>query len=406
MPSFEKRRRAVFIACFLTVLVSFCIRYGYGVLLPEMLPSLGISKAEAGVIYASFFIAYTICSPLLGLLGDRLDIRWLLTIFSAILGAGTFLMAYADSVFLASLFFVIVGIGSAATWVPVMALAQKWAADRHRGKTLALIDIGSAFSLITVSTILPRIAGAQNWQTAWMVLGAMGFLMAVLNYFMVRNPRQESSRLSSHPAAKIANVSVRTIYAGLVRDVRLWLIGLAYLFTGFAVMVPLTFLVTYASEELSFTYGGATNLVIVIGAGAIAGKIILGYLSDRIQRKNILIICGLLVAAGCGGMAWLTGNALIFFAAVFGFGYGAVWAMYAACSSDYFPGEYSGIIVGLWTLFLGAGLTLSPMLAGWLADLTGSLKSSFIMAGAVGLLSILFLIPLGKRVAIPAENQE
>ncbi len=398
----NKRRWAVFIACFLTVLVSFCIRYGYGVLLPEMLPSLGITKAEAGIIYASFFVAYTILSPLLGLLGDKFDIRWLLTIFSVVLGGGTLLMAYSSSVFTASLYFTFVGIGSAATWVPVMALAQKWSADEHRGKTLALIDIGSAFSLILVSTVLPRIVEVQDWQTSWMVLGGLGGFLAILNFLLVRNPQQELALpVSPHPEMA-ATHRIRTIYASLLTNKKIWFIGLAYLLTGFAVMVPLTFLVTYAYEDLSFAYESATNLIIVIGASAIAGKVILGYLSDKIQRKNILVVCGLLIAAGCVGIVGTSGFVMMVFVAVFGFGYGAVWAMYAACASDYFPKQHSGIIVGLWTLFLGIGLTISPMIAGWLADVTGTLKWSFFMAGAAGIVSMLFLIPLGKKSVVEA----
>ncbi|GAG60257.1 unnamed protein product, partial [marine sediment metagenome] len=66
-------------------------------LLPEMLPSLGISKAEAGVIFASYFVAYTVFSPVLGLLADRYNVRVLLTLFAVILGAGAFLMTYSSS---------------------------------------------------------------------------------------------------------------------------------------------------------------------------------------------------------------------------------------------------------------------------------------------------------------------
>jgi len=391
------RRLAVFTACFLIVLVSYCIRYSYGVLLPEMLPSLEISKTEAGVIYASFFIAYTIFSPVLGLLGDRMDIRWLLTIFTVLLGAGTFLMAFSSSVLVASLFFTIVGVGASATWVPVMALAQKWAPDRHRGLTLAVIDIGSAFSLILVSTVLPRIVVTHSWQYAWMTLGGLAFILAIINYFMVRNPPVKATQETARPSLREFTNSIRDIYAGLLGNARLWFIGLAYLLTGFAVMVPLTFMVTYAAEELTFTYAAAARLIIIIGAGAIAGKVILGYLSDRISRKIILIICGLFIAVGCAGISWTSNYIVIFiFTIIFGAGYGAVWPMYAACAADYFPREYSGMVVGLWTLFLGIGLTLSPIVAGWLADISGSLEWSFIAAGAGGLISIVFLLPLRR----------
>ena len=85
----NKRAIAVIIAGFFTIFIAYSIRYGYGMLLPEMLTSLSISKTQAGVIYSSYFIAYTLFSPLLGFMADRYDVRIILTIFVAILGTGS-----------------------------------------------------------------------------------------------------------------------------------------------------------------------------------------------------------------------------------------------------------------------------------------------------------------------------
>ena len=49
----------IIIAGFCTVFVAFSIRYSYGILLPEMLPALAISKTEAGIIYSSYFLIFT-----------------------------------------------------------------------------------------------------------------------------------------------------------------------------------------------------------------------------------------------------------------------------------------------------------------------------------------------------------
>ena len=65
----------IIIAGFSTIFVAFAIRYSYGLLLPEMLSGLSISKTEAGIIYSSYFLTYTLFSPLLGLLVDRFDAR-------------------------------------------------------------------------------------------------------------------------------------------------------------------------------------------------------------------------------------------------------------------------------------------------------------------------------------------
>ena len=393
----NKRAWTVLTACFLTVLISYSIRYGYGVLLPEMLPSLDITKTEAGVIYASFFIAYTVFSPLLGLMGDRYNIRWILTAFTGILGVGTFLMAYASSVTEASLYFILVGIGSAACWAPVMALAQRWTSDKHRGKTLSFVDIGSALGIVFTTTAMPAIVSVQSWRTAWMGLGGLGIAVAVLNFIMVRSrPNEKTPKPPANKDGQNKAEPVSVIYRKLLHDRRFWLIGLAYLLTGFAVMVPFTFLTTYANQELGFSYGGATRVMMVIGISAVAGKIALGYLSDRIRRINIMVLCALLIAGGCAGMAYSHGMTVIIFTAIFGFGYGAVWSMYAASASDYFSKNSAGSIIGLWTLYLGIGLTISPMIAGWTADITGTLMWSFLLAAAGGIISILFLLPVRR----------
>lgn len=84
----------ILIASFVTVFTAYSIRLSYGILLPEMIVSLKITKAQAGVIASSFYLAYTIFSPLLGFLVDRFDARKLLVLFCFIMGVGTFIWPF------------------------------------------------------------------------------------------------------------------------------------------------------------------------------------------------------------------------------------------------------------------------------------------------------------------------
>ena len=390
------RRLAVLIACFFTIFTSYAVRYGYGILLPEMLPSLAITKTEAGVIYASFFLAYTIASPFLGLLGDRYNSRLLITVFVGVFAAGTFLMAFSSSIVQASLFFTLAGIGSAVCWAPTMALAQRWTSGKHRGKTLAFIDVGSALGIVGTSTVVPWVVTANDWRAGWMSLGALGFAVAVLDFLAVRNHPEEPTGPSQEALKPRNHEPLSVIYASLLRDVKFWLIGLAYLLTGFSIIIPFTFLSTYAVQELAFSYETATKLITVIGIGAVVGKVTLGPLSDRTGRIKVMMLCGLLIAGGSLGMAYGKGAGLIVFTAVFSLGYGTAWSMYAASASDYFSKEAAGSIVGLWTVYLGIGSIISPIIAGWIADTTGTLSWSFILAAVGGVLSFLLLMPMWR----------
>ena len=386
----------VLAACFGTVFIAYSIRYGYGILLPQMLPTLAVSKAEAGVVYSSFFVAYTVFSPLLGLMSDRYDTRWLLTFFVALLGAGAFLMAFATSILQASLFFTLAGIGSAACWAPVMALAQRWTGEKNKGKTLSFIDVGSALGIIVTSTAIPVLVVTHSWQTGWLTLGAFGFAVAALNFLVVRNPPVAAARPGGM-APRHPGEAIGTTYTRLLRDSRFWLIGLAYLLTGFSILITFTFLTTYAVQEMGFPYQTATSLLTAIGVSAIAGKLTLGPLSDKVSRVGVMMLCAGLIAAGSLGMAYGGGEVLAFlFAVIFGLGYGAAWALYAAVASDYFPRESAGSIVGLWTLFLGIGSIVSPVVSGFIADATGTLAWSFVLAAAAAVISLLLLVPLRR----------
>jgi MFS family permease len=381
-------------ACFLIIFVHYAIRYSYGTLLPEMLPSLSITKAQAGIIYSSYFITYTALSPLLGLLSDRYDVRIILAIFVALMGGGAFLMAYPTSQLQASLFFGVAGVGCSACWAPVMALAQRWTGSKRRGMSLAFVDAGSSLGVMSAGAITPLIVVAYDWRAGWMSLGIMGFVLAILSFFLVQSyPKAQSNpAVNTDGRGKLEGITYKELFS----DKRFWLIGLAYFFTGFAIIVPFTFISTYAVQELSFPYDSATRLVTIIGVGGITGKLVLGPISDKLGRIKILVISAILIAGGDLAIAYSRGWMLMAFTFIFGLGYGACWAMYAACASDFFSKQAAGRIIGLWTVYLGIGTMSSPIIAGWIADATGTLMWSFLIAMSGGIASLLFLLPMLK----------
>jgi MFS family permease len=400
----SQRAIGVLFACFAIIFVHYAIRYSYGTLLPEMLPSLSITKAQAGMIYSSYFIAYTALSPVLGLLSDRYDVRIILTLFVALMGGGAFLMAYPTSQLQASLFFGVAGVGCSACWAPVMALAQRWTTENRRGMSLSFVDAGSSLGVMAAGAITPLIAVAYGWRAGWMSLGVLAFILAIVSFFLVQSYPKTQPNPSPQDGGRRRLLGIT--YKQLFSDTRFWLIGLAYLFTGFAIIVPFAFISTYAVQELSLPYDSATRLVTIIGVGGITGKVVLGPISDKWGRIKILLISAILIAGGNLAIAYSRGWMLMVFTFIFGIGYGACWAMYAACASDFFSKQAAGGIIGLWTVYLGIGCMLSPILAGWVADATGTLMWSFLIAMAGGIASLLLLLPMLKasQVRMAKDN--
>jgi MFS family permease len=109
-----------------------------------------------------------------------------------------------------------------------------------------------------------------------------------------------------------------------------------------------------------------------------------------------MVISAILIAVGNLAVAYSRGWMLMAFTFIFGLGYGACWSMYAACASDFFSKQAAGGIIGLWTVYLGIGTMLSPIIAGWIADTTGTLMWSFLIAMLGGVASLLLLLPMVK----------
>jgi sugar phosphate permease len=400
-----KRAIGVFVAGFFTLFIAFGIRYSYGLVLPYMLPSLAISKTEAGVIFSSYFITCTLLAPVFGILVDRFDTRVILTVFVAILGIGAYLMSFSSSVVQASIFFAMIGVGQSACWAPVVTVVMRWVSQERRGMIISIVDLGSTAGIAVWSILIPVIIGGFTWRTVWVSLGITALGVAALNFFLVRSHPQSQPGTQDPTNSQKVQVPVKEAYKNIFLDSKFYLIGLSYLFISFSILIPFTFLATYATQELMIPYASAAGLLVVIAITGAIGKLILGYVSDRVGRVKIMMLCGLLTASGTLGMANAEQLSMLFiFSMIFGIGYGTLWPVYAASARDLFPKHYSGSIIGLWTLYHGLGSIISPVLSGWVIDATGTYVWAFILATSCSFLSLLLLLPITKTDSVRTLN--
>ena len=124
----------------------------------------------------------------------------------------------------------------------------------------------------------------------------------------------------------------------------------------------------------------------------------MGSLSDLFGRIRFMMLSGLLIAAGCFGIVFHQGSLILLnlSAFIFGCGHGAVWPLYIASASDYFPKRNIGGIIGMWSLLMGIGSIFCPIIAGWIADTTGTFAWSFILAVVTAIISSFLLLPVRK----------
>jgi sugar phosphate permease len=389
-------------ASFVTIFIHYSIRLGYGILMPEMIQSLGITNAQAGTIASSFYLAYGIFSPVMGFGVDRFNPRILLTFCSAILATGTYFMSRPETLFQARLAFFIAGIGASAMWTPVVTLVQRWYGARRRGMALGILSVGYAIGYGVMGMVLPPVVADYGWRACWLILALFAFLLVPLNGLVLRNrPRDLNldpwgERGDSSAPDSPGQKEKRIHYRGLLRIPQLWFAALSYFFISFTAYLLNIFIVTYGNLELKYSFSQSAQLASGIAFSGIAGAFLFPLLSDYIGRKKCILIINAGMTASIlliiqAGNTW---SPLFAAVCIFGVFYAAAWPMYAAAAADFFPREATGTVLGFWTIFYGTSLMLAPALGGYIADQTGTFRYSFLAGLFTGCLAILFFLPV------------
>lgn len=385
--------------CFVNLFIAYSVRLGYGVVLPEMITDLGWNRTAAGTIYNAYLLTYITITPIVGILTDRFGARWVITLCCFFLGTGVFLMGTVESLWTASLFFGIAGLGATGMWAPLITLAQRWYAPRKRGMAMGILSTGYGLGFASMGIAFPLIVKIGSWRAAWYILGGAALIMTAGNLFLLKSDPERAGyrpwgeRRSSSAAAAPASGVEGFRWVDLFKDRNFWIIGASYFCISYALYGITTFMVDYAKFQIGLSLEKASFLASIHGFSQIAGVLIILPLSDVLGRKRTLCISqGIIVAALCGilffGHSWVLLYGFTGCMAVF---YGVIWPGYGLCAGDYFPRRYMATVIGCWTPFYGLGAIITHWTTGRLRDITGVYDHAFLIDIAMALAALILL---------------
>ena len=401
----------VLATCFVDLFINYSVRLGYGVVLPEMIRALDFSRAAGGTIYNSYLFCYLAVTPFTGLLTDRLGARRVITTCSFILGIGVLLMGTITNLWMACLFYALVGLGATGMWTPVLTIVQRWFSPHKRGLALGIMSTGYGLGFATMGAAFPWIVHHFSWRHAWYFLGAAALAMVVVNGLFLRSDPEtagyepwgsKGEDLNAKPGEK--ETPTRGTPLSLVfRDIRFWLIGVSYFSIAYSLYGITTFMVDYAKYQLGMPMEKASLLATVHGFSQVVGVLTILPLSDVLGRKKTIILSNLFITASLlsiliAGNSWSLLFILVGILALF---YGVTFPMYGACAGDYFPRDVMGTVIGAWTPFYGFGAILSHWVTGILRDVTGVYSHAFAVGALLAFASIVLIAFLRKDPALP-----
>jgi len=378
-------------AAFAILFTAYGAQYCFGIFFAALLDEFRWSRAGLSGVFSVYAFAYCLTGFPAGHLTDRWGPRAVITAGAVLLGAGLAGMALVRHLWEPYVVYGIVGgLGMGTAYVPCHSTVVKWFA-RRRGLAVGAASTGASLGTFALPLIAHRAVAAFGWRAAYVILGVGVFAtLALAATVMRRDPRSIGLSPDGDDGMTTASDAASPAPWTLQRAISVpafWLIGGAFTATWLAVFVPLVHLVPFA-RDLGYDAGTGAWLVSAVGGGAVAGRLLMGAVSDRIGRRLTIVAAMTLQALAFGGFATVRDlPALAGTAVAFGFSYGAVSALFAAIVGDLFGPERAGSLVGFLFALAGSLAAWGPLVAGLVFDSTGGYALVFHGAAAANILA-------------------
>lgn len=426
---------------FFAATVNYIDRQVLGILKPTLEHEFGWSETDYGWIVFSFQTAYAIGLLIVGRLMDRFGTKkgfaysitlwslaalahaWALPIGVAVATILTvFGFVSQSTAFTSVVGFIVVrfllGLGEAGNFPASIKTVAEWFPKKERALATGIFNSGTNIGALATPLLVPLVVLYWGWYEAFIITGVIGFIWLAFWLLIYRKPeehpkltREELAYIQSDPTEP----TVRIPWKRLFPHRQTWAFAIGKFMTDPIWWVYLFWLPDFLNKKHGLdlkTFGLPIAIIYIIAdVGSIGG----GYISSRLikqgwsinsSRKTAMLICALsvvpIVIASMTSSLWLA-VILIGIAAAAHQGWSAnIFTL----SSDMFPKQAVGSVVGIGGMF-GAigGMVISP-LVGYILQTTGSYVPIFIIAASAYLVALFIIHLLAPKLEPATINYD
>ncbi len=384
---------------FVTWGIVFLDRMAVLYLAPYIAPDLHLSSSQIGSIAGTMAASWAVSALAFGAISDRFGRRAVLVpmvvLFSLLSAVSGLAHDFGELLLTRAL----LGFAEGPCWSVTMALVEESSSEHTRGRNVGIVVSAAAIIGLAIAPVLTtQIAAHFGWRWAFFLAGVPGLVMALLIAAFVREPRSEEK--SDGPLRAVGFGDLRSLLA--YRNVWMGAMGAVGFMTWlFLVNTFAPLYITQVAHQAATTAG---FLMGAAGLGSFLSGLIAPALSDRLGRRRVLAVMGLLstalplalMARPLYGQLWLL--AAVLFLTQCGQAMAAICIVLVPAESV--PRRLVGSAIGFATLFgeMFGGFA-APMVAGSLAGRHGLAIPLWMAAGGS---LLVFVVALALKPAAAA----
>ena len=412
----------VLVAAVMTGVGQGFAQQGISVFFKPLAEDLKLSRANASLAASIGRLQAGIEGPAIGWSVDRFDTRWVVITGVSIMVTGLFLMHQAQQAWQYYLFWgILVGMGqNLGLTIAIDKSLSEWFIAR-RGLAFGIRFAIIGLCQIAVVPIVTWLTVGQGWRTACLIWGFVMLAVIPLTLIFIKARRPEHYGLLPDGAVHKETEREGLLSAGVAyadqfqeREFTLreamhtssfWFMQVGWASSMFVISAFSVHVIPFLTDMgISETVAGLMLSMTIFFT--VPSRFFSGFLADRVPRNRLQVLAAApLFVQGIGLTLFLvhpslvTAYALLIF---YGLGNGGVTPIRLAMGGRYFGRRAFASILGI-------GIA-SPILAGWIHDVTNSYRLAFLIFLMVLLAAgtaLLFLRPpkLPERLRVLEYSQ-
>jgi MFS family permease len=367
----------IVLAAFLNLFFSVgIIYYGFPVFYPAFVSSLGFNHAQVTQGFLLGFILVGIPFGLLaGVLIDRIGARWVILSGVGFIGIPLLLMGFMVHFWQYEVLCLLEVLGYAlAGPIANQVLIAQWFRVR-RGQAMGYAYLGLGLGGVVSPPLVSFLMRSFGWRRALEVIGAL--VLAVLfpvGFWITRSVPAEMGLLPDGSKATDEEATgpdgcPGVGVAGAIRTANFWLILVGAALVIGAINAVIQHYIFFLKDQ-GYPTTQAAHFLSALLASSLGGRVLVGHIADRFQKKNTMALFYLLIGAAIP-LLFITHHpvAAWTFAVAFGFVMGADYMLIPLVTAECFGISSLGKLLALIIMGYSVGQWVAPWVAGRMFDI-------------------------------------